>query len=139
MSTQIDIIQKAATLIERRKYLEAKKILLEFEKANKNIKFDIKFFYTLYLVTNFLNEKQNSKKYLDKCLKLDEKNYVVLNNLGNIFFREGNIQKAEKFYLRSLKLKNDYLIVIINLAILYQNLGKFLESKIIILGSLPKS
>ncbi len=129
MNSQIEIIQKAATLIDRRKYLEAKEILLNYKKENKNIKLYLEFYYTLYLVTNFLNERQNSKKYLEKCLKINEKNHVVLNNLGNIFFREGNTHKAEEFYLRSLKLKNDYLIVIINLAILYQNLGKFLDSK----------
>ena len=129
MNSQIEIIQKAATLIDRRKYLEAKEILLNYKKENKNIKLYLEFYYTLYLATNFLNERQNSKKYLEKCLKIDEKNHVVLNNLGNIFFREGNTHKAEEFYLRSLKLKNDYLIVIINLAILYQNLGKFLDSK----------
>ena len=48
---------------------------------------------------------------------------------ANIFLKEGNIFKAEKYYLKSINLKDDYLLAIVNLAILYQNLGKLEESK----------
>ena len=129
MSNQLEIVKKVSVLIEEKKFNQAKIILLDFIEKNKNIKLDIKFYYTLYLVSDGLREKQNSKKYLEKCLRINDKNYLILNNLGNIFFREGNIKKAERLYLKSFELKNDYLIVIINLAILYQNLGRFIESK----------
>ncbi len=129
MNSQLEIVKKVSVLIEEKKFHKAKFILLEFLKKNRNIKLDIKFYYTLYLVSYGLKEIQNSKKYLEKCLKIDNKNHLILNNLGNIFFREGNIKKAEDLYLKSFEIKSDYLIVIINLAILYQNLGKFNESK----------
>ena len=129
MNNQLEIVKNVSVLIEERKFNQAKIIFLNFIDKNKNIKLDIKFYYTLYLVFHGLKEIQNSKKYLEKCLKINNKNYLILNNLGNIFFREGNTQKAEELYLKCFELKNDYLIVIINLAILYQNLGKFDESK----------
>ena len=129
MLNQLDIIKRASILIEERKYFQAKEILHDFIKINKTSKIDIKFYYTLYLVSERLREFQSAKKYLEKCLKINEKNHIFLNNLGNIFFREGNIEKAEKLYLKSFNLKSDYLIVNINLAILYQNIGNFEKSK----------
>lgn len=129
MNNQLEIVKNASVLIEEKKFHQAKLILLDFINKNKNIKLNIKFYYTLYLVSDALKETQNSKKYLEKCLKINNKNHIILNNLGNIFFREGNTKKAEELYLKSFELKYNYLIVIINLAILYQNLGKFNESK----------
>ena len=121
MYSQLEIIKKASFYVDEKKYIQAKNLLLDFIKNNRNIGLDIKLFYVLYLASDGLGEIQNSKKYLEKCLKINQSNHIVLNNLGNIFFREGDTQKAEEYYLSSYKLKADYLIVIINLAILYQN------------------
>ena len=123
MNNQSEVIKKTSILIDEKKYFQAKEVLLNFIQNAKNIKIDIKVFYNLYLVSNGLDELKNAKKFLEKCLKINNKNHIILNNLGNIFFKEGNILKAENFYNKSLKLKNDYLIVIINLAILNQNIG----------------
>ena len=129
MSAQLEVIKQASTFIDQKKYLQAKKILLDFLNKSKNVKVDIKFFYTLYLVSNGLKEIQNAKKYLEKCLKINDQNHVILNNLGNIYLKEGNLFKAENLYLKSFNLKKNYLMVIVNLAIFYQNLGKLNESK----------
>ena len=129
MYSQLEVIKKASTLIEGKRYIQAKEILLNFFENSKNIKLDIKFYYTLYLASDGLKETQNSKKYLEKCLRINEKNHIVLNNLANIFLKEGNFYKAEKLYLSSYNLKKDYLLVIVNLAILYQNIGKLDQSK----------
>ncbi len=129
MLNQLDVIKKASILIEEKKYSQAKEILNNFIKKNKTSRIDIKLYYILYLASDKLREFRNAKKYLEKCLKINQNNHIVLNNLGNIFFKEGNIEKAEKLYLQSFKLKNDYVIVILNLAILYQNIGNFEKSK----------
>ena len=129
MYNQLEVIRKASILIEEKRYIQAKNVLLDFIKNFTNVKLDIKFYYTLYLASDGLKEDQNSKRYLEKCLKINKKNHIVLNNLGNIFLRDGNIYKAEKFYLESFSLKNDYLFVIVNLAIFYTNLGRQEESK----------
>ena len=129
MKSQSEVIKKASILIEERNYIRAKEILLDFLEDSKNIKLDIKFYYNLYLISVGLKEVQKSKKYLEKCLKINEKNHIVLNNLANIFLKEGNFFKAEKFYLKAFNLKNDYLLAVVNLAILYQNIGRLDESK----------
>ena len=77
----------------------------------------------------------NLKDILKKTSNLiDKKNYkeaisILLNNLANIYLKESNFIKAEKFYLKSLENKNDYLIGIINIAILYENTGRLEEAK----------
>jgi tetratricopeptide (TPR) repeat protein len=129
MNIQEQILKKASISIEKKNYREAKSILLDFINTRKNIKIDLKFFYALYLTSNALKEEKDSKKYLEKCIKINDKNHIILNNLANIFLKEGNIFKAEKLYLKSLEVKDDYLLGIINTAIFYQKLGRFEESK----------
>ena len=129
MYNQENILKKAATLIDKKKYKEAKFILLELIKGAKNIKIDAKIYYSLYLSFNGLKEVKDAKKYLEKCLKINNNNHIALNNLANIYFEEGNFLKAEKFYLKSLENKNDYLIANINIAIFYQDIGKLEEAK----------
>lgn len=136
MYSQLEVIKKTSILIKEKKYVIAKKILLDFMENSKNIKIDIKIYYNLYLISERLHEFQNSKKYLEKCLRINDKNYIVLNNLANIFLKEGNIYKSEKFYLKSFDLKKNYLPAIINIAILYQNLGRLEESKIFYLKAI---
>lgn len=129
MKNQQEIINNVSLLIERKKYFDAKDIMLNFLQNSQNTKIGIKFYFTLYLIFDGLKETKNAKKYLEKCYKIDQNNYIVLNNLANIFLKEKNVIKAEKYYLKSINLKDDYLLAIVNLAILYQNLGKLEESK----------
>ena len=129
INNQNEIVKKASNLIEKKNYRNAKYILEKFIQDIKNSKIDVNLYYALYLACYGLKEIKNAKKYLEKCLKINDKNHIRLNNLAHIYFKEGNTYKAEKFYLKSLELKNDYLLAILNLAILYQNTGRLEESK----------
>ena len=129
MYSQEDILKKTSILIDKKNYKEAKSILLGLIKDTKNVKIDVRIFYSLYLSFDGLNENKNAKRYLEKYLKIHEKNHIALNNLANIYLKEGNTLKAEKFYLKSLECKSDYLTGIINTAIFYQNIGRLSESK----------
>ena len=129
MLIQEQIIKSASILIEKKNYRKAKDILLNFVNNIKNVKIDIKIFFTLYLASDALKEEKDSKKYLEKCMKINDKNHIIHNNLANIYLKEGNFLKAEKFYLKSLAIKSDYLLGIINTAIFYEKIGKFDESK----------
>ena len=129
MDIQEQILRKASISIKKKNYKEAKSILLNFINTTKNIKINLNFFYALYLTSNALKEEKDSKKYLEKCIKINDKNHIILNNLANILLKEGNIFKAEKLYLKSLEVKDDYLLGTINTAIFYQKLGRFEESK----------
>ena len=127
MLIQEQIIKSASILIEKKNYRKAKDILLNFVNNIKNVKIDIKIFFTLYLTSEALKEEKDSKKYLEKCMKINDKNHIIHNNLANIYLKEGNFLKAEKFYLKSLVIKSDYLLGIINTAIFYEKIGKFDE------------
>ena len=81
MQNQLDIIKKTSILIEEKKFFMAEKILKNFIEYSKNVKLDIKIFYNLYLVSDGQKNFKNAKKYLEKCLKINDKNYIVLNNL----------------------------------------------------------
>ena len=139
MDIQEQILRKASISIKKKNYKEAKSILLNFINTTKNIKINLNFFYALYLTSNALKEEKDSKKYLEKCIKINDKNHIILNNLANILLKEGNIFKAEKLYLKSLEVKDDYLLGIINTAIFYQKLGRFEESKIFYLKAIALS
>jgi len=129
MHNQEYILKKTSTLIDKKNYKEAKSILLELIKEVKNIKIDARVYYLLYLAFDGSKEAKSAKKYLEKCLKISNTNHIALNNLANLYLKEGNTTKAEKFYLESLENKNDYLIAIINIAIFYQSTGKLDEAK----------
>ena len=129
MNSQLEIVKKASILIERKLFIEAKQILLNFININKNVKIDLKLYYSLYLVFDGLNEVASAKKYLEKCLKINKKNHIILNNLANIYLKNNQVKEAEKFYLKSIFIKKDYLLAIVNLAILYQNTGNLENSK----------
>ena len=129
MHNQEYILKKTSTLIDKKNYKEAKSVLLGLIKEVKNIKIDARVYYLLFLVFDGLKEAKNAKKYLEKCLKINNTNHIALNNLANIYLKEGNTIKAEKFYLESLKSKNDYLIATINIAIFYENTGRLEEAK----------
>ena len=129
MYNQENILKKATILNDKKNYKEAKLILLDLIKIAKNIKIDAKIYYALYLSFKGLKEIKGAKKYLEKCLKVNNNNYITLNNLANIYFEEGDIFKTEKFYLKSLENKDDYLIANINIAIFYQDIGRLEEAK----------
>jgi hypothetical protein len=129
MNSQLEIVKKASILIERKLFIEAKQILLNFININKNVKIDLKLYYSLYLVFDGLNEVAGAKKYLEKCLKINKKNHIIFNNLANIYLKNNQVKEAEKFYLKSIFIKKDYLLAIVNLAILYQNTGNLENSK----------
>ena len=129
MHNQEYILKKTSTLIDKKYYKEAKSVLLELIKEAKNVKVDVRVYYLLYLVFDGLKEAKSAKKYLEKCLKINKTNHIVLNNLANIYMKEGNTIKAEKFYLESLEIKDDYLVATINLAIFYQDTGRLDEAK----------
>ena len=129
MYSQEEILKKTSILIDKKNYKEAKLILVDLIKDIKNTKIDARIYYLLYLSFDGLKEIKNAKRYLEKYLKINDKNHIALNNLANIYLKEGNANKAEKFYLQSIKNKDNYLIAIVNLAICYQDIGKFEEAK----------
>ena len=57
MFNQLDVIKKAAALIEEKKYIKAKDILNNFIKNNKTLRIDIKFYYICKNTNLITNQK----------------------------------------------------------------------------------
>ena len=68
MEQQLRIIKETSILIEEKKYIKAKDILLDYIKREKNSKKNIKFYYNLYLTFNGLGEIKEAKRYLEKFI-----------------------------------------------------------------------
>jgi len=129
MDKQKNLLKNCIELINKKFFIEAKKNLLEFIDKNKNLKIIPQIYYFLYLAHNGLGEINSAKKYLKKCISLDNKNCIYYNNLANIYLQQNQILEAEKNYLKSYSIKKNYLLVIVNLAIFYQNTGQIDKSK----------
>ena len=120
MNNQDVKIKKAFELFNNKKFEESKLIFLDLIK---NQQFDKRAYYMLYEIYLQLNDNKNAKKYLISFLEFDNKNYVALNKLANLYLKEGAIKLAEENYIKAINLKKDYLIAITNLAVLYQGIG----------------
>ena len=94
--------------------LKSKKIqdLIKIAQINKNHK-------------DFFQAKIN----LRKAENLDPYNYIVLNNLANVYKETNEVEKSIKYYLKALCSNPKYNVAKINLAILYHELGKLNQAE----------
>jgi len=67
-----------------------------------------------------LGDLDLSKKYFLNCLKINQKQPEVHNNLANVLKSQGHFSEAEKHYIQALSLHPNYLQAQRNLAICYQ-------------------
>jgi tetratricopeptide (TPR) repeat protein len=70
-----------------------------------------------------------SLAYYRKALAIDPDNYVVLNNLANLYYRMGHNRDALPLYVKVLKLRPDYAEAHNNYANLLLRLGKLDEAE----------
>ncbi|MDP1729020.1 MAG: tetratricopeptide repeat protein [archaeon] len=106
------------------------------EKIERNEKFLIEYlndsnnnekYYTCYqLASEYLakNNLEEAKKYLNKCLELNENYAPALLNLGSIYIKEKNYDKAEKFIIEALKLETNAAAEN-NLGVIYSEKAEF--------------
>ena len=60
---------------------------------------------------------------LKKALKTEPNNFIVLNNLGNIYSAKNELKKAKDFFSRAINIKQDYSNAIFNLALINEEMG----------------
>lgn len=65
-----------------------------------------------------------AKIILKKVIKLDAKNEIALNNIGNIYKEMKDFDQSIRYYLKAIVASPLYKIAKINLAILYNEIGK---------------
>ena len=70
-----------------------------------------------------------AKKYYEQCVKIYPEYAAAWNNLGFINRYFGNLDKAEKAYLKANKYKPENIVNIFNLAVFYQAKNNIVEAK----------
>ena len=80
------------------------------------------------LITLALNSKQegdliSAEFNLKKALKIEPENFIVFNNLGNIYSIKNELKKAKDSFSRAISIKQDYSNAIFNLALVNEEMG----------------
>ena len=70
----------------------------------------------------------NAEKCLRKVIKIDSKNFIAINNMGNIYSLKNKPQEAKKFFLKAINIKPDYSNAIFNLALANEETGNLNEA-----------
>jgi RNA polymerase-associated protein CTR9 len=63
-----------------------------------------------------LNQIEVAKENFEKCLMLNSDYTLAIIGLGNVYYEEGNYQKAEEYHRRALKIDPRDIQAIISLA-----------------------
>ena len=108
---------------------EAKSYLLS---ALKNEKLDdvtkLKLYVLISDISYKVNDFNDAEDYLLKYIKIDNSNSNVFTWLGNASQKKRNYVNSEKFYLKAVNLDENNETALVNLAILYHNLGNQKEA-----------
>ena len=64
-----------------------------------------------------------AEKILKKALKIEPNNFIVLNNLGNIYSAKNDLLKAKIFFSKAIIVKKNYSNAIFNLALTNEEMG----------------
>ena len=80
------------------------------------------------LITQALKFRQegdliSAELNLKKALKIEPDNFIILNNLGNIYSTKNELKKAKNFFSRAINIKQDYSNAIFNLALINEEMG----------------
>jgi len=113
-------LKDALNLYKEKNYFQAKLAFLKILKT-QNVPPDI--YFILFEISKNLNELDEAENYLIKYIEFDKNNHIAFNNLGNLYLKKKKYKETEKFYLKAMSLKKDYLPPILNLALYYEGLG----------------
>ena len=80
------------------------------------------------LITEALDFKQEgdligAELCLKRALKIEPNNFIVLNNLGNIYSTKNELNKAKNFFSKAIDIKQDYSNAIFNLGLINEEMG----------------
>jgi tetratricopeptide (TPR) repeat protein len=79
-----------------------------------------------------LIEKGDLKEALEfnlEALDYDDEDPVILDNLGQTYYRMGNIDEARKYFLKAESLKEDQAVTLYHLGCIYQQEGDYETAK----------
>jgi len=83
-----------------------------------------------------LNDNEKSKEHYLKAFKANPTKISILNNLGQIYFKEGQYNEAKEWFNKALSILPDYLEANVNLSATYYKLGEY-ENALETLNNIP--
>lgn len=119
------LIKKAKLYFLQNQFELAQKLIIDILKE-----FELKSTQTsnLQLLLGEINVKLNNFKkaneYYFEYLKNNKNNPQICNQIANNYLKLKEYNKSEQYYLKAISLDKNYETGIINLAVLYDNLGK---------------
>ena len=120
-----ELISKAKKFYDEKNFFDARAQLLQVLKENQiDKKLKLTLYYLVADICYKINDFINSENYLLKYIKIDGSNSKIFNFLGNVYLKRRNYSNSEKFYLAAINLDHKNENALVNLAVLYQNLGK---------------
>jgi len=123
------LIKKAKLYFLQNQFELAQKLIIDILKE-----FELKSTQTsnLQLLLGEINVKLNNFKkaneYYFEYLKNNKNNPQICNQIANNYLKLKEYNKSEQYYLKAISLDKNYETGIINLAVLYDNLGKKKEA-----------
>lgn len=109
--------------------------ILQWEKAENYIQKALKiqpknfeFIYKLSIVKHELGKGLDEEQNLKSVIALNPNHTQALNNLGYLYFKSGELSKANSYYLRSLTTNPDFLPVLKNLMDYYLSTGNKIKA-----------
>lgn len=79
---------------------------------------------------NYTENDDIAELYFWKAIRLNPQFEVPWNNLGNIYYRKMNLEKAKKYFQKALEIRPDYEISLTNLASIYVIENDFSNAKL---------
>ena len=120
-----EFISKAKKFYDEKNFFDARTQLLQALQTNQiEEKLKLTLYYLIADICYKINDFINSENYLLKYIEIDKSNPKIFNFLGNVCLKKRDYEKSEKFYLEAINLDSENENAHINLALLYQNLGK---------------
>ena len=119
------LIKKAKLYFLQNQFELAQKLIIDILKE-----FELKSTQTsnLQLLLGEINVKLNNFKtandYYFEYLKNNKNNPQICNQIANNYLKLKEYNKSEQYYLKAISLDKNYETGIVNLAVLYDNLGK---------------
>ncbi len=115
-------LEEIRDLISEKSYNEAKKSLEQyFQEGHDN---DIEAVKLLGLVNVNLNDFEAAKKAFEKAVKISPEDATALFYLANCYDKLGQILDAEKYYLKVLAIRENYIDAYKDLCIIYMRTNR---------------
>ncbi len=107
---------------------EIRKLFYEFEREIKSEDACYKDFFRLATLYARRKDWVRAEKHYLKAIELNPNFVKAYNNLGNVYFHLGKLDKAVKYYEKASKIAPEYLNVRINLGFAYLKKGFIKEA-----------